>query len=189
VTVRDRANRTRLTELQSQLEAEKQRLDAKGGQLSQEERDRFADINAKLKGLNDIAGRLHAPTSTDQQAFLLGVDTAGTGRAIVAMGNPDTATDLCTYVPGTGAKLASASSEMDRADHMVAAAGKAGSPSTSTIAWIGYDAPQDVAADSWKESYANRAQKDLDRFQDGLRVTHEGRSRTTSSWDTVTGRR
>lgn len=172
--VRDRANRNRLVELQGQLEAEKQRLEARGGQLSPQERDRLGEIDGKLKGILAIAGRLNSGDATQQQAFLLGIDTAVNGRAIIAMGNPDTAANVCTYVPGTGAKLAGASGEMERADRMNTAATRAGSPSTSTIAWIGYDAPQSIFPEAGSESYAEGARKDLDRFQDGLRATHEG---------------
>src|SRR5256885_2058344 len=108
-----------------------------------------------------------------QQAFLPGIDTAGNGRAIVAMGNPDTAANVATYVPGTGARLEMAGADMDRSDRMLASATKAGSPSTSVITWIGYDAPQSIPSAA-SESYAEGAKKDLDRFQDGLRATHEG---------------
>jgi pimeloyl-ACP methyl ester carboxylesterase len=67
-----------------------------------------------------------------------------------------------------------AGADMDRADRMLAAATGAGSPSTSVITWIGYEAPQNIVPDAASESYAEGAKKDLDRFQDGLRATHEG---------------
>lgn len=50
------------------------------------------------------------------------------------------------------------------------------------ITWVGYDAPQDIL-DAASETYAERAKADLDRFQDGLRVTHEG----TPSHNTLIG--
>ncbi|MBP2476576.1 hypothetical protein JOF53_005448 [Crossiella equi] len=37
---------------------------------------------------------------------MLGVNADGNGRAIVAMGNPDTAANVATLVPGTGSSLA-----------------------------------------------------------------------------------
>ncbi|MFC5107547.1 alpha/beta hydrolase [Kibdelosporangium philippinense] len=171
---RDRANRTRLTELKAQLLAEQERLNGLGERRIGPDNDRLAEINAKLNGIEKIEERLRAATETKQQAFLLGIDTNGTGRAIVAMGNPDTSANLCTYVPGTGAKLADVEREMDRADRMADAAKKADSPSTSVIAWIGYDAPQHPIFEAPFDSYADGAKKDLDRFQDGLRATHEG---------------
>lgn len=56
---------------------------------------------------------------------------------------------------------------------MLASAAVAGSPSTSVITWVGYDAPPGFV-DAASEDYAEGAKKDLDRFQDGLRATHEG---------------
>lgn len=171
---RDRANRSRLTELKAQLAAEQQRLNGLGDRRIGCDNDRLAEINAKLAGIEAIDLRLGKSDTTQQQAFLLGIDTNGTGRAIVAMGNPDTSANLCTYVPGTKANLAGVGDEMVRADRMANAAKAAGSKSTSTIAWIGYDAPQDPLLDAPFDSYADGAKKDLDRFQDGLRATHEG---------------
>jgi hypothetical protein len=171
---RDRANRTRLTELKAQLTAEQERLRGLGDRRIGPDNDRLADIDAKLRGIEKIGLRLGRANETQQQAFLLGIDTNGTGRAIVAMGNPDTSANLCTYVPGTGAKLADVDREMSRADRMATAAKTAGSPSTSTIAWIGYDAPQHPLWDAPFDRYADGAKKDLDRFQDGLRASHEG---------------
>jgi hypothetical protein len=173
-TARDRANRTRLTELKARLLAEQERLNGLGERRIGPDNDRLEEINAKLNGIEKIEERLRTATETKQQAFLLGIDTNGTGRAIVAMGNPDTSANLCTYVPGTGAKLADVEREMDRADRMADAAKKADSPSTSVIAWIGYDAPQHPIFEAPFDSYADGAKKDLDRFQDGLRATHEG---------------
>jgi uncharacterized protein YukE len=173
-TARDRANRSRLVELKGQLDAERQRLDAKGGQLSQAEASRLADINAKLDGIKTIEDRLRPPKPPQQPAFLLGIDTAVNGRAIVAIGNPDTAANICTYVPGTGAKLAEVGREIGRADQMVESTAAVSRQPTSTIAWIGYDAPQNPILEASNESYAQGARQDLDRFQDGLRASHEG---------------
>jgi hypothetical protein len=179
VVARDRANRTRLTELTAQLTAEQERLNSLGDRRLSLDNDRLADINAKLDGIEKIKFRLGKVTETQQQSFLLGIDTNGTGRAIVAMGNPDTSANLCTYVPGTGAKLADVDREMIRSDKMANAAKSAESPSTSVIAWIGYDAPQHPIWDAPFDKYADGAKADLDRFQDGLRATHDGPGLTT----------
>jgi hypothetical protein len=173
--VRDRANRTRLTELKAQLTAEQARLNGLGERQISLDRDRLAEIDAKLRGIESIERRLGKAGPAQQQSYLLGIDTNGTGRAIVAMGNPDTAANLCTYVPGTKARLELVDGEMDRADRMVNAAKAAdGSASTSVIAWVGYEAPQNPILDAPFDKYADGAKKDLDRFQDGLRATHEG---------------
>jgi pimeloyl-ACP methyl ester carboxylesterase len=57
---------------------------------------------------------------------------------------------------------------------MLASATAAGSPSTAVITWVGYDAPQTIVPEAALERYADGAKQDLDRFQDGLRATHEG---------------
>jgi hypothetical protein len=172
---RDRANRTRLTELKAQLAAERERLRGLGDRRIGPDNDRLADIDAKLSGIEKIELRLGKVDGTHQQAFLLGIDTNGTGRAIVAMGNPDTAANLCTFVPGTGARLEHVAGEMDRSDRMINAAKAADeATSTSVIAWVGYDAPQHPVWDAGSDEYADGAKKDLDRFQDGLRATHDG---------------
>lgn len=172
---RDRANRSHLAELKGQVMADIERLEGNPNR-SDEDNKRLEDAKKKLHGLEDVEKRINNTDAARgrQPAFLLGIDTAGTGRAIVAAGNPDTATNVATYVPGTGTRLEMAGADMDRADRMLAAATGAGSPSTSVITWIGYDAPQNIAPDAASESYAEGAKKDLDRFQDGLRATHEG---------------
>jgi hypothetical protein len=171
---RDRANRSHLAELKGQVIAEIDRLRDHDNR-SDDDNKRLDDAKKQLHGIEDIAKRIDHPDATkgQQQAVLLGIDTAGTGRAIVAAGNPDTATNVATYVPGTGARLEMAGGDIDRSDKMLASATKAGSPSTSVITWIGYEAPQSLPSAA-SESYAEGAKKDLDRFQDGLRTTHEG---------------
>jgi pimeloyl-ACP methyl ester carboxylesterase len=173
--VRDRANRNHLAELKGQVVADIERLEGKDHR-SDDENKRLDDARKKLHGIEDVEKRINQPDPKkgQQPAFLLGIDTAGNGRAIVAMGNPDTATNVATYVPGTGARLEMVGADMDRADKMLASAGRVGSPSTSVITWIGYDAPQSIFPDAASESYAESAKKDLDRFQDGLRATHQG---------------
>lgn len=131
------------------------------------------DAKGKLGGLKAIESRLTAPEPGRQQALLLGLDTSGDGKAIVASGNPDTATNVATYVPGTGSELSKIGGDIDRSDRMVAAAGKAGSPSTAVVTWLGYDAPDDLV-DAASESYADKGKGALAGFEDGLRATHQG---------------
>jgi hypothetical protein len=137
-------------------------------------KEKLEEINGKLNGLHAIETRLNQSQPGQQQAFLIGLDTSGDGKAIVSTGNPDTAVNVATYVPGTGADLSKINGEMDRSDRMAGAAAKADSPSTAVISWVGYDAPDDVMPDAMSGSYAEDARKDLDRFQDGLRETHQG---------------
>jgi Alpha/beta hydrolase len=180
---RDRANRTVLASTKAQLEQRRNQLDAKGDNRCDAEDAELSDINDKLKGINAIDRRLGDTGAGKQHAYLLGFDTDGKGHAIVAMGNPDTANNVVTYVPGTGTRLGSIGGDLGKADIMVDAA-RAADPSESTaaIVWVGYDAPQDIintdlghlGDDATSDQYAKAARDDLDRFQDGLRGTHDG---------------
>lgn len=177
VVDRDRANRIVLDSAHE--EAADQR-DAALRRPPGDERDDAVDAaDEKVRALRAIDDRLNA-TGRDR-AYLLGIDTGGTGRAIVAVGNPDTADNVVTYVPGTGARLGGAVGDVVRADEIVQSA-RAADPreSTAAVAWVGYEAPQAIvgwppgAADATNPRYAEAAGGRLDRFQDGLRATHEG---------------
>ncbi|MGH3818021.1 MAG: alpha/beta hydrolase [Pseudonocardiaceae bacterium] len=180
--VRDRVNRSVLLEQKDKLLAEKARLMAQDG--NDDLHKRIDEINDKLGGIDAIKERLEtAPSERHQQPYLLKIRSEGNGRAIMAMGDPDAASNVATYVPGTGSNLVSCGDDLDRADRMAHAASQAGSPSTSVITWIGYDAPQSIIPDAASEKYALGAEKDLQRFQDGLRATHDG----SPSHNTVIG--
>lgn len=170
-TVRDRANRALLAEEKANL-------------VEQNARHPSDDLNGKIHGIQAIENRLSTTPSAERpQPYLLKISTDGTGRAIVAMGNPDTAANVATYVPGTGASLAKVGGDLDRSDRMAMAAMKAGSPSTSVITWLGYEAPHNIVPDAAESKWADNGKGALDRFQDGLRATHEG----TPSHNTVIG--
>ncbi|MFN2495302.1 MAG: alpha/beta hydrolase [Pseudonocardiaceae bacterium] len=133
----------------------------------------------RLRGIETIRDRL--ASAQPRQAYLLGFDPAGNGKAIVAVGNPDTADNVVTYVPGAGAGLHSVPTDLRRADLMVKEANMLDPGSaTSAVMWIGYQAPQDIATfppgcgDAIDPEFAQRAGPSLDSFQDGLRATHEG---------------
>jgi hypothetical protein len=130
-------------------------------------------ITGQLNALHGIESRLDHPGPAQQQAFLIGLDISGDGRAIVSSGNPDTAADVATYVPGTGSELAKIGGDMDRSDRMVDAAAQAGSPSTAVVTWLGYDAPNGLI-NAGSESYADDGKGALGSFQDGLRASHQG---------------
>ncbi len=172
--VRDRANRSRMADQKGRLQAEKERLALLGGARTPEQNAQLDAINSSLGGIEAIEQRLYHVKPGQQPAFLLGFDSAGSGRAIVAMGDPDTATNVATYVPGTGANLGTVNGDLQRSDSMVQAARMAGSPSTAVITWVGYDAPPEVFPDAAKDRWADGAKQHLDRFQDGLRASHVG---------------
>ena len=144
-----------------------------------------SDVDGKLKGLNGINKRLDTTETTLPRAYLLGLDTSGDGRAIVAMGDPDGADHVFTYIPGTQTELSWAPGEMRRTDVMVRDANTIDrTQQTVGIWWLGYDAPDQVVPDAMSDSYAEAGAGDLRRFQDGLRVTHDTGS---PSHNTVVG--
>jgi hypothetical protein len=131
------------------------------------------DLPGKLRGLEAINSRLADPSKPD--AYLVAVSTDGDGKAIVSAGNPDTADNVLTYVPGTGEDLSKARGGMERADTMAGdAAAVDPSKKTAAIYWYGYDAPDDILPDAGSSSYAEKGGPVLDQFQTGLRATHEG---------------
>lgn len=127
----------------------------------------------KLRGLVDIDNRLNHPQPGQPQAFLLGLNTADDGKAIVSIGNPDKAANVATFVPGTGSDLGKIGTDMGRSDKMWDMANRSGSPSTAVIAWLGYDAPDELPNAS-SGDYADGGKGALAGFQDGLRATHQG---------------
>ncbi|MCK2243515.1 MULTISPECIES: alpha/beta hydrolase [unclassified Crossiella] len=148
-------------------------------------------LDQRAKHLEELSGRLGPntpydpknPTAGDQRYFLLGFDNTDDGRAIVSRGNPDTATDVATLVPGISHNIStlatpSAPGEqtiIDRLDVLHKSATDAGSRSTAVIGWLGYDSPDGADAPNTAASHAADAAKDdLAGFQQGLRESHVG---------------
>ncbi|MFF2080932.1 alpha/beta hydrolase [Kitasatospora sp. NPDC058162] len=139
------------------------------------------DLTDKMGGINAIEARLNTKVdATHPPTFLLGFDTNGHGHAIVAVNNPDTANNVSTYVPGTGARLGSIGSDINRSDVMVASADNANrqagdKSTTSSITWVGYDAPQSIIPEAADDTYAKNAEDKLVSFENGLHATHDGK--------------
>ncbi len=106
----------------------------------------------------------------DRLLLLLDTQTGVRPHAAIASGNPDTADNVATFVPGTGSRPSKMGTDMLRVEAMQTAAG----PNTSVIAWFGYDAPQSIWNDAPQHEFAADAAPRLERFQDGLRASHEG---------------
>ena len=104
------------------------------------------------------------PRSGDQDA-----------QAIVAISNPDTADNVAILVPGTTADVAGIGGDLDRmADLQAQAETVPGSGDTSTIVWLGYDAPDDIFPDALGSGYAKDGAPALRDFTFGLRESHQG---------------
>lgn len=182
---RDQANRTLLDDKYRWLESERSRLQAQHDGLSGRGtagarlrlKKEIEAINGKLKGIETIEKWLakgDAAADDSDRHYLLQIQHSGDGQAIVARGNPDTADNVTTYIPGTGAELSKIDGDLGRSDLMQEVAEESNpSKATSVITYLGYDAP-DGLSNATQQSYAHEAKRDLDSFQDGLRATHQG---------------
>ncbi|MYV49935.1 alpha/beta hydrolase [Streptomyces sp. SID2888] len=99
------------------------------------------DSRTKLGGLKRIQERLN--TVGAPPMYLLGIGDEGNGRAIISFGDPDTSKNISAYVPGLDTKLDKefADGTVNRAFY-TAKLGREMNPSTASIVWLGYDAPQ-----------------------------------------------
>ncbi|MGW1195155.1 alpha/beta hydrolase [Streptomyces sp. NPDC002536] len=141
-------------------------------------------LEGQLRGIAAIQKRFDATGEEGlPEAYLLGFDADGLGRAIVANGNPDTAEHTAVYVPGTTARLRDAGKDIDKMTELWKQShGMPGGPSVSTITWIGYDAPQsafptdkgDLVPEAASTSYADKAAPKLTNFLDGMRTAQGG---------------
>ncbi|GLY23296.1 alpha/beta hydrolase [Micromonospora sp. NBRC 101691] len=173
-TARDQANRLLVDDHRERLLARRREL-LRTVPRGPAELAGVARLDATLAGLATLADRLAAPGTADApRAYLLGLDPAGDGRAVIALGNPDRADRVLTYVPGMTADLADADGELGRAAR-VAARATALDPDgeTSAVLWLDYDAP-DFVHEAYRARQAEDAATGLHRFQEGLRLTHEG---------------
>ncbi|WP_089155213.1 alpha/beta hydrolase [Micromonospora sp. NBS 11-29] len=174
VTARDQANRLLLADRRQELLARRLALlrPLPAGAFEAARRAGLAGAEAALRGLDELGERLAAPHAP--RAYLLGLDPAGDGRAVVALGNPDRAGAVLTYVPGMTADLADAPAELGRAARVLGrCATIAPGDETAAVLWLDYDAP-DFLTEAAGARQAEDAGPALHRFQEGLRATHDG---------------
>ncbi|MET7968002.1 alpha/beta hydrolase [Micromonospora sp. NPDC005305] len=181
VAARDQANRLLLTRRRAELLGRRAGLLGRraglllpfpAGPLELARLARLAAVEAALRGLDGLGERLAAPGAP--RAYLLGLDPAGDGRAVVALGNPDRAGAVLTYVPGMTADLADSPGELGRAARVLdrCAAIDPGTEAAAVL-WLDYDAP-DFLPEAARGRQAEDAGPALHRFQEGLRASHEG---------------
>ncbi|WP_030985997.1 alpha/beta hydrolase [Streptomyces sp. NRRL S-1813] len=139
------------------------------------------ELEGRLDGMSKIQSRCNdSAINGSPPAYLLGFDNQNLGHAIVSIGNPDTADNVATYVPGTGAKLSSIKADLDRADMLYDTAKTADSHrKTASVLWLGYDAPQDVFTDARHAKYADAAGVPLRDFLTGIDTAHGGNVNST----------
>ncbi|WP_024800133.1 alpha/beta hydrolase [Nocardia sp. BMG51109] len=136
-------------------------------------------VKDKLGDLQTVAASVNQP---DRYLLQLDSQSGKIPHAAIAAGNPDTASHVSTYVPGTGSRPAKMDNDMKRVDAMQAQAQASGAKNPSVVAWFGYDAPPGLT-DATQQHYADSAAPALDRFQDGLRASHDG----SPSYNSVIG--
>ncbi|MBT2368071.1 hypothetical protein J7E88_22825 [Streptomyces sp. ISL-10] len=133
-----------------------------------------------LKGMDAIQSRFDTYTSENKRPYLLGFDDNNLGHAIVSIGNPDTADNVVTYVPGTFAKLESIDGDIRRAELLQDQAERTDpSRSTASIVWLGYDAPQSIMTDATETKWADEAQEPLSNFVHGIQEANGGEVKQT----------
>ncbi|WP_155123729.1 alpha/beta hydrolase [Actinoplanes sp. SE50/110] len=158
-TDRDTANRLALHELIGQ--GVNQRVDPNDPQ-----HQRLVNLMNRLDA---------ADYQTGKPLYLLSIDNQGTGRAAVAIGNPDTARHTAMLIPGVTNNLDGMVDQIGRADHIRDAAELLGASDVSVIAWLQYDPPQldDSIVTAAGSDRAQEGATNLLAFTDGLRVSHD----------------
>ena len=139
----------------------------------------MTDLSAFLARAEKLLDRIEASQSKDpsDRLLLLGFEPKSgdsDAKAIVAISNPDTADNVAVFVPGTGTDVAGLGGNIDRmADLQAQAETIPGSGQTSTIVWLGYDAPDHIPA-ATLSGYATDGAPALRDFTFGLRESHQG---------------
>ncbi|MER7165836.1 alpha/beta hydrolase [Micromonospora sp. NPDC000207] len=168
---RDQANRLLVEDRRAELLAERNRVLTRLPRGPAELLD-LRRVDLALAGLGALAERLTRDESP--RAYLLGLETGGEGRTIVALGNPDRADNVLTYVPGMTSGLADATGELSRAARVRSRCAElAPDRETAALLWLDYDAP-DFLHEALRSGPARDAGPTLHQFQEGLRATHEG---------------
>ncbi len=134
----------------SALERDLSRLEARAaaGPLDPGEERHLAVARATAAALARIEGSVDPVTGRPVPACLYLYDPTafdGDGRVAVVAGDPDTADDVAVVVPGLGTDATSVAFQVDRAlaVHQAARNLDPGA-ANATMAWIGYDAPDNL---------------------------------------------
>lgn len=152
------------SEIRHEANMEVLRQQAAGG--DQDAQDLLTRIEDS-RGQVDPSGHLFLLGYTPQEG---GTDA----MAIVAVSNPDTADNVAIFVPGTTSTVASIGGNIDRMGDLKAQAELIDDEATtSTIVWLGYDAPDNLAAATGAGPARDGAPA-LREFTHGLRASHQG---------------
>jgi hypothetical protein len=161
-TVRDNANRsvfratcTRLEALKARLEAQLKGAasgllgvpglgslinDADGAGARQAELARIEGILSGMDAIKAVLGQPGKGQNGLPPVYLLGFDASDLGHAIVSVGDPGTANNVVTYVPGLGSGFGSTAAGDLRRTSLLWQQAHRFAP--ASIYWLGYNAPQ-----------------------------------------------
>jgi hypothetical protein len=137
-------------------------------------KERLWSVRHDKQNLDDIHEGLQRAGS---RGMLLGLDPAGDGKAIISVGNPDTAQHTGVWVPGLSTDAGSTKDNVERMIWLNDAADRLTKDTpgdVATVYWLGYDAPEVVGVSvAFEERSRQGAQPYVD-FMQGMRATHEG---------------
>ncbi|GAA3160704.1 MULTISPECIES: alpha/beta hydrolase [Streptomyces] len=165
--VRDDANRLRLDQELNFVEGSDQAVPG------------IPEDRHNLQVLKDELDKRDGATGS-KRLYLLDFDEFEDGKAVIAMGNPDTADNVGVQVPGTGTTMDSTGGQLNRLGKLQRSAEEAEpSESTSMVYWLGYDAPEVPVAEAPNLAVAGTGRADdaapaLRDFTHGLRASREG---------------
>ncbi|MGW1761623.1 alpha/beta hydrolase [Streptomyces mirabilis] len=138
------------------------------------------ELQKPLDGMNAIQSRFDNYTDESTRPYLLGFDDKKLGHVVMSVGNPDTADNVVTYIPGTGTKLSSIDGDISRAELLQDQATTTDpTHSTASIMWLGYDAPQSLLGDATDAKWADNAREPLSSFLTGIDAAHGGHVNST----------
>ncbi len=131
----------------------------------------LAGLRHELATITQIRLQLGSPRS--QPLYLVGVDPARRGRAVVSMGDPDTSDTVATYVPGVGSDVTGLGDELNRLQAWADGTADHGGGTIAAVVWLGYESPPTVLEAGYDRA-ADTAGPALELFQQGLRASHLG---------------
>lgn len=109
---------------------------------------------------------------TQPPHYLLQFDTTGAkGHSIVAVGDPFTAKNVSTIVPGTKSGGGETTTYVTDAEKLYKQMGTT-SGTTAVIAWNGYEAPQNIVPEAASPTYAINGAAALSDFEKQLRAAN-----------------
>lgn len=133
--------------------------------------DEKRQLEDALAGLDQVA-----ETAKQPDKYLLSIDSTANdrGQVIIASGNPDTADNVSTVVPGTFSDLGDAMNYVEHGERIKGTAEQfALNESFANVTYVDYESPSQLYY-AGADRYADDASGDIAKFQEGLRASHEG---------------